>query len=317
MTSLDSRISEAVYKVTIHADEDRAWLYADALTANAFAGDDEPSCAVNLRANGENWLVEAYFTALPAAGALQAALTRVGRSLESDGGALSPNFGPNGLIPPLSLEFVPAQDWVTKSQRDLAPVRAGRYLVHGSHDRQKARGKAGAIEIDAGRAFGTAHHATTRGCLLAIEALTNRRRFAGALDLGCGSGVLAIAAAKAGVRRVLATDIDPIAVKVARGNCRLNGAAPFVTLQTAAGLAHQTIARRAPFDLIVANILAKPLLTLAEPIRRACVSGGCVVLSGLLDRQAREVLGRYRAAGFVLVRRISLDGWATLLLRRR
>jgi ribosomal protein L11 methyltransferase len=302
MIAANLHASEAVYKLTVHADEDRAWLYADAL-----AGDGEAGCAVNLRANGDGWLVEAYYSMLPEAAVLQETLSRAVQAAEGEG---------DDFLPPLTIEFVPAQDWVTKSQRDLAPVRAGHYLVHGSHDRDKAKGRAGAIEIDAGQAFGTAHHATTCGCLLAIEALTNGRRFRNALDVGCGSGVLAIAAAKAGVRRVLATDIDPIAVRVARGNCRLNGAAPFVALQTAAGLAHRAIARRAPFDLIMANILAKPLLTLAESIRRAAAPGACVVLSGLLDTQAREVLGRYRAAGFVLVRRISLDGWATLLLRR-
>jgi ribosomal protein L11 methyltransferase len=312
MIAGDRRTSEAVYKLTIHADEERAWLYADAL-----GGDGAPSCAVNLQANGEGWLVEAYFSVLPEAGALQAALTRVAGSVvgarEGEGGSANGH----SLLPPLGLEFVPAQDWVAKSQRDLAPVRAGRYFVYGSHDRAKARGRPGAIEIDAGRAFGTAHHATTRGCLLAVEALAKGRRFANMLDLGCGSGVLAIAAVKAGVRRVLATDIDPVAVRVARGNCRLNGVSAFVALQTAAGLAHRAIARRAPYDLIVANILARPLLTLAEPIRRAAAPGSYVVLSGLVDRQARETLGRYKAAGFVLARRISLEGWATLVLRRR
>jgi ribosomal protein L11 methyltransferase len=305
-------MSDAVYKLTIHADEDSAWLYADALAGeDEVAGTGAPSCAVNLRTNGAGWLVEAYFSVLPEAEALQATLLRAARAGAGD------EAGEGDPLPPLSLEFVPGQDWVAKSQRDLAPVRAGRFFIHGSHDRAKAKGRPGAIEIDAGRAFGTAHHGTTRGCLLALEALAKRRRFNNALDLGCGSGVLAIGAAKMGVKRALATDIDPIAVTVARGNCRLNGVAPFVGLQTAPGLAHRTIAQRAPFDLIMANILAAPLLTLADPIRKVAARGGCLVLSGLLDRQAREICGRYRDAGFVLRQRLSLEGWSTLTFVKR
>jgi ribosomal protein L11 methyltransferase len=310
MTGAAPRTSEAVYKLTIHADESRAWDYADAL-----AGEDESSCAVNLRANGGEWLVEAYFSVLPDAETLQATLTRLARPAadSAEGGGV----GNDWSLPALSLEFVPGQDWVAKTQRDLAPVRAARFFIHGSHDRAKARGRAGAIEIDAGRAFGTAHHGSTRGCLLALDRLAKRRRFASVLDLGTGSGVLAIAAAKTGSRRALATDIDPVAVRVARGNCRLNRVAPFIALQTAPGLAHRTIAGRAPFDLILANILAAPLLKLAPSIGRVSPRGGAVVLSGLLDRQARELCGRYRGAGFVLERRISVEGWSTLTLRRR
>jgi ribosomal protein L11 methyltransferase len=309
-------MSDAVYKLSIQADKDRAWLYADALAGeDELTGPGAPSCAINLIANEDaDWVVEAYYSILPEAEALQATLLRAGRA---EGQGKAGEGGDAAPLPPLSLEFVPGQDWVAKSQRDLAPVRAGRFFIHGSHDRAKAKGRPGAIEIDAGRAFGTAHHGTTKGCLLALEALAKRRRFNNALDLGCGSGVLAIGAAKMGVKRVLATDIDPIAIMVARGNCRLNGVAPFVGLQTAPGLAHQTIARRAPFDLIMANILAAPLLTMADSIRKVAACGGNLVLSGLLDRQAREICGRYQDAGFVLRQRVSLEGWSTLTFMKR
>jgi ribosomal protein L11 methyltransferase len=239
-----------------------------------------------------------------------------------DEGVLAGESG-NGLenagIAPLSRDAieVPNTDWVTETQKALPPVRAGRFIVHGSHARGLASSQ-WAIEIDAGRAFGTAHHGTTKGCLLAIGQLAPVLKPRAVLDLGTGSGVLAIAAAKAFAHRarIAAADIDPIAFAVARENCRKNGAAGSISLFVGDGLRPSAAYARAPFGLVVANILAKPLLKLAPRLRRLTKPGGILILSGLLASQAREVLARYRATGFSLVRRRNLEGWATLTLMR-
>ncbi len=237
-----------------------------------------------------------------------------------DGGAIAFE-GAATLLEPLgvaavscSAEAIPDADWVSETQKALPPVRAGRFIVHGSHDRASVASQ-WAIEIDAGRAFGTAHHGTTRGCLVAIDALTAPAKTA--LDLGAGSGVLAIAAAKAFSHRarIAAADLDPIAVAVARENCRKNGASA-VRLFAGDGCKPALAYEGAPFDLVMANILAKPLLTLAPRLRALTRAGGVLILSGLLSGQAREVLARYRSTGFCLIRRRDLEGWATLTLRR-
>jgi ribosomal protein L11 methyltransferase len=213
---------------------------------------------------------------------------------------------------------IPDTDWVAETQKALPPVRAGRFIVHGSHARGRASSQ-WAIEIDAGRAFGTAHHGTTKGCLLAIGQFAPSLKPRAALDLGTGSGVLAIAAAKAFAHRarIAAADIDAIAIAVARENCRKNGAAGSIRLFVGDGLRPSPAYAGAPFDLVMANILAKPLLRLAPRLRRLTKPGGALILSGLLAEQAREILARYRAIGFSLVRRRDLEGWATLTLRRR
>jgi ribosomal protein L11 methyltransferase len=240
-----------------------------------------------------------------------------------DGGALA---GPaasvleNAGITAVSREAVevPDRDWVAETQQALPPVRAGRFIVHGSHARCLASSQ-WAIEIDAGRAFGTAHHGTTKGCLLEIGRIAAALKPRTVLDLGTGSGVLAIGAAKAFAHRahIAAADIDPIAIAVARENCQKNGAAGSVSLFIGDGLRPSLAYGRAPFDLLVANILAKPLLKLAPRFRLLAKPGGILILSGLLSEQAREILGRYRATGFSLIRRRDLEGWATLTLRRR
>jgi ribosomal protein L11 methyltransferase len=171
------------------------------------------------------------------------------------------------------------------------------------------------IEIEAALAFGTGHHGTTRGCLLAMDGLMRRMRVRRALDLGTGSGVLAIAAARALRRPALASDIDRRAIITARTNVRFNGAGHHVELVRAAGLAHRRFRERAPFDLILANILLSPLKQMARPIARMTTSRTRVVLSGLLPAQANAALAAYRPQGLVLERRILLDGWITLVLR--
>ena len=209
---------------------------------------------------------------------------------------------------------LPDDDWVTRSLSALAPVRAGRFIVHGSHDCKAPHAGETAIRIDAARAFGTGHHGTTAGCLVAIDDYLKRRPVHRAIDVGTGSGVLAIALAKRSRRRIVATDIDPVATGIARENARINGVGPLVRTVTAAGLDHAGIATRAPFDLIVANILAGPLRAMAPSLARHRSSGGTVILSGLLERQRASVVSAYRAQGLRLRRTILREGWATLIL---
>jgi len=219
----------------------------------------------------------------------------------------------------LRFERVAAKDWVRAGIAGLAPVAAGRFVVHGAHDRGTAAPNRIGIEIEAALAFGTGHHGTTRGCLLALDALC-RPLGRGAcrhaiLDLGTGSGVLAIAVARALRQRVIATDIDPSAVNVARANARLNRAGPLIEIMRADGVAALCVRRRAPFDLVFANILLGPLRRIAVPLQKLTAPGARIVLSGLLPAHANAALAAYR--GFKLERRITLEGWTTLVLRRR
>lgn len=213
-------------------------------------------------------------------------------------------------------ESVEAKDWVAESLSGLTPVRAGRFIVHGGHDRVQVKTNDLGIEIEAALAFGTGHHGTTRGCLLALDDLAKRRRFHNVLDLGTGSGVLAIAAAKRLHSRILATDIDRIAVSAAKSNAQLNRSGPMVTLLHATGTKAPAISRHAPYDLIFANILLAPLLRLAVPLSRLAAADGRIVLSGLLPSHTNAVLSIYRAQGLTLVKRTILEGWATLVLKR-
>ncbi len=217
-----------------------------------------------------------------------------------------------------SIAPVPDANWVAVSQAALPPIAAGRFLIHGSHDRSTARGKRFAIEIDAGEAFGTAHHASTRGCLLALDRLARRRPFHRVLDLGCGAGVLAIAAAKRfPAARITATDIDPRAIDVARVNARINGVTPRLQLATATGVDHALLRGDRRFDLILANILAEPLIELAPQLARLVLPGGFIILSGLLDSERRPVRAAYAASGLSAWSALSLNGWTILTLRRR
>jgi ribosomal protein L11 methyltransferase len=216
----------------------------------------------------------------------------------------------------LTFETLAERDWIATSLAGLAPVAAGRFLLHGRHDRARVAINRIGIEIEAALAFGTGHHGTTRGCLLALDRLLKARRPRHILDVGTGSGVLAIAAAKAGRRPALASDIDPHAVAAARQNARMNRARAFVDVMRADGVRGQRLRARAPYDLMFANILLQPLKRLAVPLARLAAPGGRIVLSGLLVSQANAALAAYRMQGLVLERRILIDGWATLLLAR-
>jgi len=216
----------------------------------------------------------------------------------------------------VTFDTVEARDWVKSSLEGLAPVSAGRFLVHGQHDRDRVPVHAIGIEIEAALAFGTGHHGTTRGCLLLLDEMLRARWPRRVLDLGTGTGVLAIAAAKAQRQRVLASDIDLRSSIVARDNARLNGAGNLVEAVHAPGFASPKFRARAPFDLVMANILANPLKRLATPMARHLAPSALVILSGLLPHQANGVIAAYRASGLVLVKRLQLEGWTSLLMRK-
>jgi ribosomal protein L11 methyltransferase len=216
----------------------------------------------------------------------------------------------------LAFEPLIETDWVAQSLAGLAPVRAERFVVHGAHDRTRVPVNALRIEIEAALAFGTGHHGTTRGCLLALDDLAKRQRFRNVLDIGTGSGVLAIAAAKRLRVKVTASDIDWRAVAAARANAQLNGVAPYITTVQAASARPRAVTRHAPYDLIFANILLGPLTRLAVPIRQLAAPHARIILSGLLPSHANAALAVYRAQGLRLERRIVLENWMTLVLRR-
>jgi ribosomal protein L11 methyltransferase len=212
-------------------------------------------------------------------------------------------------------EVIPDIDWIAKSLEGLKPVRAGRFIVHGSHDRDKVKINDIAIEIDAGQAFGTGHHGTTAGCLEVIEEVMRARTVRNALDLGTGSGVLAIAVRKLKPVPVLATDIDPIAVRVAKENVRRNGIATGLRLETAPGFHSKSFREEGPFDLIIANILARPLIKMAPQLVTHLAPGGSVILSGILAAQRWKVLSAYNGAKLRHVRTIWRNGWVTIHLK--
>jgi ribosomal protein L11 methyltransferase len=215
----------------------------------------------------------------------------------------------------ITFDRLEAKDWVKATLEELVPVHAGRFIVHGQHDRAKVPPNKLGIEIEAALAFGTGHHGTTRGCLLLLDDVLKARRPRRVLDLGTGTGVLAIAAAKALRGPVLASDIDPSSVRVAGDNARLNGAGNFVQAIHAAGFSAPQISAHAPFDLVLANILANPLRQMATPVARHLAPSGLVILSGLLPHQATGVIAAYRARGLVLKRHIQIEGWSSLLMR--
>ncbi len=216
----------------------------------------------------------------------------------------------------IAFDTVEAKDWVKASLEDLVPVPAGRFVVHGQHDRARVPPNKLGIEIEAALAFGTGHHGTTRGCLLLLDHVLKAYRPRRVLDLGTGTGVLAIAAARALHERVLASDIDPPSVQVARENARLNVSVNWVQAIRATGFAAPQFVQSRPFDLVLANILANPLRQLATPMARHLAPSALVILSGLLTPQVASVIAAYRARGLVPLRHLRIEGWSSLLLRK-
>ena len=279
------------------ADKTAARRIADLL--DEMLDGDEVACA-SFEADDGSWQVALHFADLPD----QAELRRLVASAAGEDAAAA-----------LIIETVETRDWVAESLAGLTPVRAGRFVVHGSHDRQRLKNNDLNIEIEAALAFGTGHHGTTRGCLLLLDHVLKAHRVRRVLDLGTGTGVLAIAAAKARHRNVLASDIDAPSVAVARENARLNGAAPLVQVIRATGFSAPEFAQAGPFDLVLANILANPLRQLAGPMSAHLAPGALVILSGLLTPQAGAVIAAYRARGLVPLRHLKIEGWSSLLLR--
>jgi ribosomal protein L11 methyltransferase len=213
-------------------------------------------------------------------------------------------------------EIDPTVNWVAKSLEGLAPVTAGGFYVYGSHETGPVPGGLTAIRIDAAQAFGTGHHETTTGCLEAIDRILKRKRPRYLLDVGTGTGVLAIALAKRLRLPVIASDIDPVAVRTTADNARENGVAQYILPIEATGLDHRLIAGNAPYDLIVANILATPLIDLAAAVGRVAARNGTIILSGLLERQAPSVIAAYTRCGMVMGQKLVRKDWATLILEK-
>jgi len=214
----------------------------------------------------------------------------------------------------VKVEVLADADWLAMSLSGLPPVRAGRFFVYGAHDQGRAPPNAVNLKIDAGAAFGTGHHGTTVGCLVAYDELLKRERFDKVLDVGCGTGVLAIAAARTGAALAVGTDIDAPSVRIANENAKLNQAnARFVH---ASGLNDIKVRAGAPYDLVFANILAPPLVALSQDIKMSLRIGGVAILSGLLRTQERRVSAAYLSRGFRLEWRIHRDAWSALVLRR-
>ncbi len=242
------------------------------------------------------WEVGGYFDAAPPATALA---------------LLEAAFGARVVV-----SEIPETDWVAHVRRELSPVEAGRFVVHGSHDADRLPPGRVALLIEASMAFGTGHHGTTAGCLRALDRLLHEGVRGPVLDLGCGTAVLAMAAARTMGGTVIASDIDPVAVEVAKANVEANGLAGAVECLEAEGASHPRIAAAAPYGLILANILMGPLLTLAPDMARLAAPGGHVVLSGLLNEQAEEVATAYAAQGLPESRRGILGDWTTLTLAK-
>ncbi|MGB7285623.1 MAG: 50S ribosomal protein L11 methyltransferase [Salaquimonas sp.] len=217
--------------------------------------------------------------------------------------------------PELQTEILEETNWVEKTLQELAPVRAGRFVVHGSHDAGCAAPNEHSVLIDAGMAFGTGHHGTTAGCLAMIDRELKRKTPWNALDLGSGTGVLAIAIAKAARIPVLASDIDPVADQIARQNAKLNGVSAFVESITSTGFNNRRFMDWTPFDLVVANILAGPLQAMAHELSTHLASKATVILSGLLPHQKPRIVATYRANGLALDHAHYQNGWMTLVFR--
>jgi ribosomal protein L11 methyltransferase len=279
-------------------DEHAAKRVVDVLTEIFFEG--EAAIAAFERPDGR-WDVTMHFADPPDRARLRELVTSA-----ADAGAA------DGIV----FDTVEARDWVKASLEDLVPVPAGRFVVHGQHDRDRIAPNKLGIEIEAALAFGTGHHGTTRGCLLLLDHVLKAWRPRRVLDLGTGTGVLAIAAAEALHERILATDIDPLSVTVARENARLNRTGHLVQTVRATGFSAPQFAIAAPFDLVLANILANPLRQLATPMARHLAPSALVILSGLLTHQAPAVIAAYRARGLVPLRHLRIEGWSSLLLRR-
>jgi ribosomal protein L11 methyltransferase len=282
----------------LRTDQVTAWRIADLFTEHF---DPAETAAAVVEAPDGGWIAELYLGGVTDRDAVREVVARAAG---------------HDAARALTFETIAEKDWVAAGLAGLKPVAAGRFVVHGRHDRVGIGVNRIGIEIEAALAFGTGHHGTTRGCLLALDRIVRSRRPRRILDVGTGSGVLAIAAAKACRRRVLASDIDPRAVAVAQTNAAANGVGALVEAIRAGGLDDRRFRLRAPYDLVLANILLHPLKRLAAPMVRLTAGHGRLVLSGLLPAHANAALAAYRTQGLRLERRIALEDWVTLVLAR-
>jgi ribosomal protein L11 methyltransferase len=258
---------------------------------------DPDEAAVAAFEGERSWLVEVHFAHEPD----REMLTELVR-VACDG------CEPDGIV----FEQIAETDWIAASLAGLPPVRVGRFVIHGAHDRARVGSNRIGIEIEAALAFGTGHHGTTQGCLGALERALRTRPPRKVLDVGTGTGVLAIAAARALKREVMAGEIDPLAVAAAIGNARQNRAGALVRAVKADGVRHPTIRTGARYDFVLANILLPPLKRLARPVRMLAAPGATVVLSGLMPDQANAARAAWASQGLVLRRAVTIENWTTL-----
>lgn len=304
----------AVWKVSFTVPYEVADIFADALEATIWPEalaistlEAEPGSGPlvqtasdwnEVEAHGI-WRIEALYADEPEGKIIRGLISHA----EKESGVTAEDF---------RIELLPDEDWVSRSLEGLEPVRAGRFFVYGGHDTDKVPAGAIPLLVEAGQAFGTGHHETTSGCLEYISEIVKPGMPINALDIGTGTGVLAIAIAKLARVNVLASDIDPVAVRITKENAKANGVSSFVTAVTAKGFGHTSLAARAPYDLIVANILARPLVSLAPAFRTHLKPGGILILSGTLRTQENMVANAIRMQGMRLVSRKPMGDWVTL-----
>jgi ribosomal protein L11 methyltransferase len=276
---------------------------ADTRCAEAAVAALEPALAtLSVFEAGAHYVVEGLSLEKPARGALEARLELA--------------FLGAPPVPALTIEPMAPRDWIAETLQSFAPISVGRYYIHGSHRGEPVPAGRIPLRIDAATAFGTGEHASTRGCLMVIGALARRGRPLRVLDMGTGTGILAMAAIKTWHARVAAFDIDAQAVRVARLNARANGVRAALRPGRAGSYRARAIGRQAPFDLVLANILARPLAAMAHGLSRVLADNGVAVLSGLLPRQEEIVIAAHRRVRIHLAWRVVVDGWSTLVLTR-
>lgn len=291
-----------LWRIALVVPEAHAPIFADAV------GDHADAISTFELDEGGDWLVEATLYGEPDVPRLN---SRVAVLAEAVG---IPE-------PKLIIELLPSIDWVFKSYQGFPPIRAGRFFVHGSHHEETIPAGSIPLQVDAATAFGTGEHGSTKGCLMALDRLSRRMKLPrgrrhGALDMGCGSGILALAVAKRWNVPVTAVDIDAESVRVTRVNAEVNGVRSRIRAQGGDGYSTRIVGRHKPYRLITANILARPLARMAPQLSRHLEKGGVAILAGLLNRQERHVLHAHRQQGMKLVHRIPVGEWTTLVLKR-
>ena len=280
-------------------------LRLDHARAQAFVAalEDHTDAQMAYEVDEDIWSARGYAAGPPNAGAIETAVAIIAKGL--------------GLaLPAVTVAKLPPTDWVAHVYEGFKPLQLGRFYIHGSHVADTPPKHCWALKIDAATAFGTGDHGSTSGCLLAFDRVVRRRRVHRVLDVGTGTGILAMAALRAGAKHAVAVDIDPQAVAVAQENAAINGLAARMAIDVANGTRHPLVRNYRPYDLVFANILARPLIFLAKDIAGEVAPGGDLIMAGLLNRQAARVAAAYRRQGLVLHQRLDRGIWTTLAMRR-